>query len=388
LVQVFRTVSYSSSLNISVAVQNSTKHLPAFICYLVIQIFIGPGTSFLIKVKRTFLHKKDGKMKVKILCSFLLLVLLAAVEKTSDEMFTEVKEGTITNLYDAFGKDTSLTKDFGFSCITKYNGKTILFDAGSNADIFKKNTIQLGIDLSQVDIVVVSHGHFDHLNGIDYLLQINPKVKIYFPYDIFWGAPVPFDASGTEPDVKDSLPPYMQYFDGSKSKFTINQSGRFWNANIEFVKTSKEILPGLHLVATSAQFMGYFSCYPGKSFVEGQFEQKQDNCNNTNLPELSLTMKTSKGQVLIAGCSHTGIENIVMETQKVTTDKIELVFGGFHMLPFDRMQTAELATVLKNDLKVHRVAPAHCTGHLAFKILSDTYKNDYLYAGLGERVNF
>lgn len=327
-------------------------------------------------------------MKIIIFFSSLYFILLLSFQKPSDKISNEVKEGTITNLYDAFGKDTSLTRDFGFSCITKYNGKTILFDAGSNADIFKKNTSKLGIDLSKVDIVVVSHGHLDHLNGIDYLLQINPKVKIYFPYDIFWGAPVPYDASGQEPDVKDSLPPYMQYFDGGNTKFTINQSGRFWNANIEFVKTSKEILPGLNLVATSSQYMGYFSCYPGKSFVEGQFDLKQDVCKNTNLPELSLTMKTGKGQVLIVGCSHTGIGNIVKETKNVTSDKIELVFGGFHMLPFDRMQTVQLVTMLKNDLKVHRVAPAHCTGHLAFKILSDTYKNDYLYAGLGERITY
>ena len=90
-------------------------------------------------------------------------------------------EGSIINLYDAFGKDTSLTKDFGFSCITKYQGKTILFDAGSNADIFKRNVTALGIDLKSIDLVIISHGHFDHLNGLDYLLALNPNVNIYFP---------------------------------------------------------------------------------------------------------------------------------------------------------------------------------------------------------------
>ncbi|PKA81983.1 7,8-dihydropterin-6-yl-methyl-4-(beta-D-ribofuranosyl)aminobenzene 5'-phosphate synthase [Ulvibacter sp. MAR_2010_11] len=327
-------------------------------------------------------------MKKNILYSFLLLVLLTSFTKLSNDQILEVREGTITNLYDAFGKDTSLTKDFGFSCITKYQGKTILFDAGSNADIFKKNTIKLGIDLTKVDIVVISHGHFDHLNGLDYLLQLNPNVKIYFPYDIFWGAPVSYDATGQEPNVKDTLPTYMQYFDGGSTKFSINQSGRFWNANIEFVKTSKEILPGLNIVATSSQFMGYFSCYPGKSFVEGQFEHKQDACKNTNLPELSLSMKTDKGQVLIVGCSHTGVENIVRQTQSETADEIDLVYGGFHMLPFDRNQTTQLVNMLKYELRVDRVAPAHCTGHLAFKLLQDVYKTDYLYAGLGETIAY
>lgn len=299
-----------------------------------------------------------------------------------------IEEGTITNLYDAFGKDTSLTKDFGFSYITKYQGTTILFDAGSNANIFQSNTQKLGIDLKLVDIVIVSHGHFDHLNGLDHLLQINPDVKIYFPYDIFWGAPVPYDATGQEPTAKDSLPTYQQYFDGGETKFTINQSGRFWNANIEFVKTSKEILPGLKLIATNSSYMGYFSCYPNKSFVDGQFTQHMDDCKQTGLPELSLSMKTDKGEVLIVGCSHTGIENIISETKKVTNNKIELVYGGFHMIPFDRTQTFALANKIKNELQVHRIAPAHCTGHLAFKILQDKFGADYLYAGLGETVKY
>jgi len=325
-------------------------------------------------------------MKQHLLFGTLLFLLLTSFNHPTENSFLEIKEGTITNLYDAFGKSTALTKDFGFSCITNYQGKTILFDAGSNADIFKNNTTTLGIDLTQVDIVVVSHGHFDHLNGLDHLLQINPDVKIYFPYDIFWGAPVPFDATGQEPQVKDSLPIYMQYFDGGNTKFSINQSGRFWNANIEFVKTSKEILPGMTLIATSAEYIGYFSCYPGKSFVEGQFEQPQDACKNTNLPELSLSMKTGKGEILIVGCSHTGVENIIKQTQSATGNNIELVYGGFHMIPFDRAQTMHQANMIKNDLKVHRVAPAHCTGHLAFKILQDIYGSDYLYAGLGETI--
>ncbi|QQS31267.1 MAG: MBL fold metallo-hydrolase [Sphingobacteriales bacterium] len=327
----------------------------------------------------------NPKLSTTIFFFFIFTACISGEKKSS---FRFIEEGTIVNLYDAFGKDTGLTKDFGFSCITKYQGKTILFDAGSNADIFKSNTMQLGIDLSQVEIVIVSHGHFDHLNGLDYLLEVNPKVKIYFPYDIFWGAPVPFDATGQEPSIKDSLHKHEQYFDGGETKFLINQSGRFWKANIEFVKTSKEIMPGLNLVATNSSFMGYFSCYPNKSFVEGQFTQPKDECKQTGLPELSLSMKTDKGEVLIVGCSHTGVEHIISETQKVTGNKIELVYGGFHLLPFDRSQTNALADKIKGELKVHRVAPTHCTGHLAFKILQEKYGTDYLFAGLGEKIAY
>lgn len=297
------------------------------------------------------------------------------------------EDGVITNLYDAFGKDTALVKDFGFSCITRYGGKTILFDSGSNADILKANTEKLGIDLRAVDIAVVSHGHFDHLNGMDYLLKVNPDVKIYMPNDFFWGAPAQFDATGQEPAVRDSLPGYMQYFDGGDTRFAIRQSGRFWHADVEFVKASKEILPGLTLVATQSAYMGYFSCYPNKSFVQGEFEEGATDCRNIGLPELSLAMKTEKGAVLIVGCSHTGVENIIRQAKTVTNEPIDLLYGGFHMLPFNRPQTLALIRLIKDDLQVRRVAPAHCTGHLAFKLLKDAYgEKNYCYAGLGEKV--
>jgi len=301
----------------------------------------------------------------------------------------QIREGSITNLYDAFGKDTTLMQDFGFSCITRYQGKVILFDAGSNADLFKHNVERLGIDLKSVDIAVVSHGHFDHLNGLDYLLAVNPRVKIYFPYDVFWGAPVPFDATGQDSTARDSLPEYMRYFGGSKTKFMINQSGRFWGANIEFVKTSREIMPGLSLIATNSPYMGYFSGYPNKSFVEGQFaDDDHSHYKYTNLPELSLALKTEKGQVVLVGCSHSGVERIVEQARQTTGDSIELVYGGFHLIPFDRTKTEEIARYLKETLGVRRVAPAHCSGHLAFKIFREIYRSDYLFAGLGETVWF
>lgn len=332
--------------------------------------------------------KLGNNMKSYILIGFVLITLQQSAESTLTQRPPRVRERTIINLYDAFGKNPALTKDFGFSCITQYQGKTILFDAGGNADIFKKNVKQLGINLADIDLVVVSHAHFDHLNGLDYVLKQNPHVKIYYPYDIFWGAPVPYDATGQEPAVRDSLPDHMRYFDGGETKFTINQSGRFWKANIEFVKSSREIMPGLQLIATSAPYMGYFSCYPGKSFVEGEFDHNNDACKNINLPELSLAMQTEKGQVLIVGCSHTGVENIVKETQSVTEESIVLLYGGFHLLPFDRAQTIRLLKMLKDELKVQAVAPAHCTGHLAFKLLQDLYGEKYWYAGLGETISY
>ena len=95
-----------------------------------------------------------------------------------------------------------------------------------------------GIDLKTVDFAVGSHAHGDHLNGFDYLLQVNPNVKIYLPFDFYIGAKINFNIEGKEKAIKDSLPEEMQYFGGEENNLnlTINQSGRFWNANVEYVK--------------------------------------------------------------------------------------------------------------------------------------------------------
>lgn len=291
-------------------------------------------------------------------------------------------------LFDAFSRDTALIKGWGYSCLIEYNGKRILFDAGSNADLFRQNVVRLGVDLKKIDFVIVSHAHYDHLNGIDYLLSINPDVKIYFPDDIFWGAETIFNATGQDSLVKDSLPASLRYFDGKSDIFKIDQSGgRFLHANIEFVKDFREILPGVKLVPSKAKYMGYFSKYP-KSFTPGNFNEANDEVKLNNLPELSLSLATEKGEVLFVGCSHSGVENIVREALLRTGNKVDLLVGGFHLLPFDRAETNKICNMIRNDFKVARVAPGHCTGHLAFKILRDLYKANFIYAGLGEKISF
>ena len=297
-------------------------------------------------------------------------------------------KSSATVLFDAFGKTSALTKGWGYSTLIEHNGKRILFDGGSNADVFKHNIAAKKIDATKIDIVIISHAHHDHVNGIDYLLKVNPRVKIYFPFDQFWGATSQFDAKGSEPSVKDSLPQELRYFDGKGDVFPVPQSGgRFWNANIEHLKQSKEILPGVRLVVTSAHFMGYFSRYPQNS----QAKQTNDDCSGikfTGLTELSLAVATDKGEALFVGCSHSGVDTIARQAIAESGKTIDLLMGGFHLIPFDRGQTEKITAYLKNELKVQKVAPGHCTGHLAFKVMRDAYRDRFIYAGLGETVRF
>jgi 7,8-dihydropterin-6-yl-methyl-4-(beta-D-ribofuranosyl)aminobenzene 5'-phosphate synthase len=196
---------------------------------------------------------------------------------------------------------------------------------------------------------------------------------------------------GQDSTIGDSLEKRMQYFNGNFESYDFNQTGRFWNANIEFIKNSKEIEPGIKLIATSSPYMGYFNKYPNPGIDSKSVrmnKNKSENVTLIKLKELSLSLDTEQGEVLIVGCSHSTVEKIIIDTKSYSQNDIALVYGGYHLLPYDHRVLTDLSKTLKEKLQVKRVAPAHCTGHLAFKILRDFYKEDYLFAGLGEIVNF
>lgn len=321
-------------------------------------------------------------MTLRFWCFTLLALLLCPFASHSEPVGNR-----ITNLYDAFGKDIpGLTQDFGFSALIEWEGKKILFDAGSDAEIQKQNAKTLGVDLSDVDLAVASHSHFDHINGFDYLLTVNPDVKIYFPSDPFIGAPFVFDVTGTDSAASNALSVDQRYFRGGNTRFTFEQSGRFWKSNIEFVSESREILPGLNLVTTRSPFLGYFSRYPNLTgFGEAT---TNDEINTTGLPELSLTLETEKGTTLIVGCSHSLVETITREARSYLGRDIGFVQGGFHLLPYKGDEIGEMAQRMRDELGVSRVAPAHCTGHLGFKVFSEIFGPSYVQAGLGAITDF
>lgn len=288
----------------------------------------------------------------------------------------------LTNAYDAFGDEKKgLHQDFGFSCIVQYGDKTILFDAGTHIDTFKQNIKTLKINLKKVDIAILSHGHYDHMGGFDYLLKVNPKVKIYLPKDFFsLGAPTVFPFREAEPAVAKTLPKNQQYFGGEKvvEGMETFPSGRFWKNNAVYITKATELLPGITIIPTTSKLMGTYIKYP-------PFEE---NPKFIGMPELSVSFSTPNGQVILAGCSHSTIETIIQETKKVREEKILLVSGGFHLIPYSRDYIEGLAQRMYNDYDVEYVAPSHCTGHMAFSIFHQVFGNKYKYFGLGERINF
>jgi len=228
-------------------------------------------------------------------------------------------------------------------------------------------------------MAVLSHRHFDHISGFDYMLKVKPAVKAYLPADPALGAPMRYTFSHDSKESLAGLPPEQLYFDGKTNSIDYKPGERFHGANAEFVGASREIAPGVYLIVTRSVMMGDFSVYP---------PNEPGHPDLAGFPELSLALKTEKGVVLITGCSHSKVEEIIRATKRYLGSNIELVEGGFHLFPYDSDYISKLARQMKDELGVRRVAPAHCTGNLAFKIFRDLYGENYNYAGVESEVMF
>lgn len=320
------------------------------------------------------------KQPTSILLALAIFVGCAFPRSVAAQKKPAAPRVVLTNVYDAFGKQApGLEYDFGFSTVIDYKGTMILFDSGTDARVFGRNLKTLGIDLRKIDIAIVSHGHYDHIGGFDALLSVNPKVKIYAPNDFFsLGAPVKFPFRETEPDAAKTLPTDMQYFGGEKAieGMTTVPTGRFWKSDVEYLTVTREVVPGVTIVPTTSSLMGTFVKYP-------PFEEHPQFIG---MPELSLSLATEKGAIVISGCSHSTIETIVQEAKKASNGKVYLVVGGFHLIPYKREYIEALANRMKTEYGIEMVAPAHCTGQLGFAVFQKAFGGNYRRFGLGDTL--
>jgi 7,8-dihydropterin-6-yl-methyl-4-(beta-D-ribofuranosyl)aminobenzene 5'-phosphate synthase len=266
----------------------------------------------------------------------------------------------VTILYDAFGKSAAVTKAWGFSALVEFGGKRILFDTGGNAEIFEHNVKALGVDLSKLDFVVISHRHSDHISGLNYLLRVNPTVKIYTSADP-WG-PFGWAAPNSLYRKEESLAANMRYFDGNPPEM-FSASTPWPQANFVRVDSTTEIAPGIFLVPTISQ-------------VTGTLE----------LREISMAIRGPQGLIIVAGCSHAGVEKVLEAATKIDPH-IRVVFGGLHLVGAADPDIPRISAALRDQWKLDYIAIGHCTGEPTFAALQKTFLDRYIYAGVGTVVN-
>ena len=292
-------------------------------------------------------------------CSAALLLLVgwAGTASAAPVAGAGPDKAQITILYDAFGKDSAMQRDWGYAALVEYGGKRILFDSGNNPEILAQNVRAKHIDLSKLDFVVISHRHGDHMGGLAYLLRVNPKVKIYAPKEGFggvFGSDLPSSFYRKDP----SLLPEQRYYGGAPPD--VMRFGSAWpGANFQLVDKTVEIASDIRLISVVS-----------------------DKAGTLELREVSLAINTPDGLVLVVGCGHPGIDKIV-EAASTVNPRIHLVVGGFHLVVAQDPDIEKIVTTLQDTFKVQYVAPGHCTGEPAFAALKKAFGDRYLYAGLG-----
>ncbi len=217
--------------------------------------------------------------------------------------------------------------EFGLSFFIEHNGKTILFDT-AQSNLFLENAKIMNLPIRDADFIVLSHGHFDHGNGLYYLksgnLVCHPGcfVNRYRKTDrSFIGLRNSEEEIAEKFNLITSEKPY-QLFDGAYFLGEIPRVTEFESQTTPFV-----------------------------------FE---DSTPDFVMDDSALALKTEHGVFVVTGCGHSGVVNTLEHAKKVTGEnRIYGVMGGFHLKEINR-QTKETIDYLKKN-EVKHIFPSHCT---------------------------
>jgi 7,8-dihydropterin-6-yl-methyl-4-(beta-D-ribofuranosyl)aminobenzene 5'-phosphate synthase len=303
---------------------------------------------------------EEHAMKKLRLSQGLVLALLLLVVIPFQGVCKDEAGNRVTILYDAFGKSPAMKKAWGFSALVEYGGKRIIFDTGGNAEVLEHNVKTLGVDLSKLDFVVLSHRHGDHISGLNYLLRVNPTVKIYTPAEP-WG-PFGWEVPNSFYRKDESLAANMRYFDGNPPNM-LSASTPWSQANFIRVDSTTEIALGIFLVPTISQ-------------VTGTLE----------LREIAMAIRGPQGLIILDGCSHAGVDKILEAATKIDPH-VRVLFGGLHLVGASDLDIKRISATLHDQWKLDYIAVGHCTGEPTFAALKKAFGDRYLYAGVGTVVN-
>lgn len=253
--------------------------------------------------------------------NWIILVLLFCV------LFVPVTGASdldLTIVYDNNPHNEKLETRWGFSCLVEGSEKTIIFDVGGEGSVLLKNMEKLKINPKVINAVVLSHIHYDHIGGLPAFLEENPEVIVYMPRS--------FPKSVKE-DVK-------------------RVGARFVEVRGP-IKICKDV------------------------YSTGEL--------GSWLKEESLIVRTSKGLIVITGCAHPGIVNIVKKGKEMLKTDVYLALGGFHLCWMSSRQIKGIVNGMKKE-RVEKVAPCHCSGDSARKLFEKAYGKGFIPVGVGKKI--
>jgi 7,8-dihydropterin-6-yl-methyl-4-(beta-D-ribofuranosyl)aminobenzene 5'-phosphate synthase len=273
---------------------------------------------------------------VSILISLLLLQNIAV--NGQDYKFLKDPEGlkgitadngienavTIRVVYDNYVHLEGLKSDWGYAIVIEGLDKYILFDTGAKPDIFESNFSKMGLDAGKIDFLVLSHEHGDHTGGMQALMKMKTGIPVIIPYS--------FSASSKKRMTEYGYEPLL-------------------------VNEAVKICTNLY---SSGEFSG-------------------------SIPEQALVLNTKKGLVVMTGCSHPGIVEMLKEIKSKFNKDIYMVFGGFHLLNKSDEQMKSIIESMK-ALGVIKCGATHCTGEKQTEMIREAFKENFVELGAGNSL--
>jgi 7,8-dihydropterin-6-yl-methyl-4-(beta-D-ribofuranosyl)aminobenzene 5'-phosphate synthase len=253
--------------------------------------------------------------------------------------------------------------EHGLSILLEVDGFNVLLDAGQT-DVFSFNASTKCIDLSKVDAMVVSHGHYDHTGGVPEFCRLNSKAPVYIHKDAFCER---YNAVNNRP-VGDSIGiPWKNDINSIRDRLIFTDRLLNINENITISGT----VP-LNSVGTPLNFV--------KRSTSGDFEKDMVS------DEQFLIVKGKMGLYIFTGCSHPGVLNCVSFAKKIFLDEnIYGLFGGMHLEKYTGDQLAKVIESLKST-GIEVIAPMHCTGIVASSYIKNALGDKCLLLNSGDEV--
>jgi 7,8-dihydropterin-6-yl-methyl-4-(beta-D-ribofuranosyl)aminobenzene 5'-phosphate synthase len=235
------------------------------------------------------------------------------------------EELTLTVLFDNLWTDDRLQTGWGFAALLESPGHTVLFDTGADGSVLLENMRLLGKDPMAIEAVVLSHAHGDHTGGLPALLALGLRPRLY---------------------LLEVFPAQM------RNQFTAS-------AEIVLTVPGEEITPGIRST--------------------GQV--------GAEIPEQALVIDGEKGPILLTGCAHPGILEMIRRGAEVAGEPIHEVLGGFHLMNSDG---ATLRGIVEGfqELGVEVAGPTHCSGLMAMTVFQDAYGENFQRMGVGRVLTF
>ncbi|MEG0307531.1 MAG: MBL fold metallo-hydrolase [Clostridium sp.] len=271
----------------------------------------------------------------------------------------------ITTIVENTTISEELEKQHGLCFHVKTDRHNILFDLGDK-DLFLKNAKKLNIDIAEVDIVIISHGHYDHGGGLKYLLENNDKAKIYIQREAF-------------------------------NKHLIKILGVFkYNIGLdEELKDNSRIILTDNLTEIDDELLLFSGGMNNRLIPTANKEllMIMDNkCVSDDFNhEQSLLLKNNGKVTLISGCAHNGIVNILERAEEIIGCELDVVISGLHTIRSNSGKYKERQLI--NDIcaeiakRKSKFYTCHCTGIQVYDILKDKLSNQIEYLSTGRVVD-